>query len=314
MSNSTTPSSKLSLRDRQDLYTLTKRHTLPALPNAAIFAVGGPSHKAARVDFGSLAKNGFRGLWDLESDFMYEGSVTGIGIAPVLCEQPYAIVDLDQTRHPAVTEVKAALQLNRTRIVTRSDPAGVHAHVYFQLPAPLAKAVYSVKDSSGEVLSLRTVSATGEASYVVGERSLHRTGVRYHLERDLPPALLTPSQVTALLEIIGRYQHRAAPAPQSVKPTPPARTESFGNRTNPRVITAIERALESWEGRSLCYSSAMTASLYRNPLRGDDEHRSAYFSRLTGMIHDRATGQYWRTIEVCNYFGIRVADFGGLVE
>ena len=312
MSNSTTPSPKLSLAERKELYTLTKRHTCPALPDAAVFAVGGPNHKAARANFSELAKFGYRGLWELESDFMYGGWITGIGIAPVLCDQPYAFVDIDQIRHAIVTELKRVLPVDRTRIVTRPDPAGVHAHLYFRLPAPLAKAIYSVKDSSGEVLSLRTVSVTGEAAYVVGERSLHRTGVRYHLERDYPPALLTPSQMWALLEIIGRYKPPAAAMPVPIAPRPPSlRT---GNRTNPRVIAAIERALETWEGRPLRYSSAMTASLYRNPMRPDDEHRSAYFSRITGMIHDAGTRQYWRTIEVCNAFGIRVADFGGLVE
>lgn len=228
--------------------------------------------------------------------------VTGYALTPPVGSL-LAFLDMDQ---PDIPPNLAFLPLN-TFTVRRGD----HRHFYLYLARPMDHASYKYgqidlrTEKHIEIASLRGVGA-----YVVGPGSRHESGDMYEIANNTDPVHLTDAQTDRLFAFFNVRPGRSA-APESLPRPKKSQADQVESRTNPRLIEEIIRRLEAREGRTLNFSPAGTASLFKNPIRPDDEHRSSYFSRVTGWIHDRA-GQSVPTAEVCNMLAIRMTDYGGL--
>lgn len=253
------------------------------LKTAAIFPVAG-KQPVKGLQWRACVKQG-AGVYGEDSQWR---ASTGYAVAPVLVKYPLAILDLDQPEHPACQRV-----LELVGKTLRVEARGVH--LYVRLPYLLAN--YALKDAEGrEVLSLR-----GVGRYVVGPGSHHpdpSVGL-YRVTVAVPPRLLSAAVTKALHAILAGNGKGS---------------QMQGRRVNPRLVTEILRRLEAWQGAPLRYRANGTADLFRNPMRDDDEHRSAFVSTVTGMIFDMGTGKRWTTAEVANFLGIRFKDLGGLFE
>jgi hypothetical protein len=238
-------------------------------------------------------------------------AATGYAVAPV--ESPCPLVILDVDDHNSET-VRAALAIidGETFTVGRGD----HRHYYIRLTSPLPKAAIQVTALNLKTMKEKEVcSLRGPGAYVVGPGSIHPSGDEYRVVSrwGVPVRELSPAQTAALLALFGATESvPAAPAPAKMSKQEERkhrRAAKIGRATNPALLAEIMRRLEAWAGHSLKFSN-FTASLYKNPMRSDDEHRSAYVSKFTGWIHDRGTGQAWNVAQVCDFLGIRITDYG----
>ncbi|CAG0974834.1 hypothetical protein ANRL4_01500 [Anaerolineae bacterium] len=251
------------------------------------------------------------------------------------------ILDVDDPDHPLPAYLVWFFRLNFTLVVGRDT----HRHYYFRLAYPMQSAIISIREEDVMVIpgdepddlvygsfdNKEIVSLRGYGGYAASVGSQHPSGDTYRIIRPYPLRTLTASETDELLRLLHQFKPQGGiPSPtapqRSPKPNEPRsaagpgseaspKMHFTGKNINPRLIAAVVQALEVWEGRDLKLKRSgqySTASLFRNLTRSDDRNRSSYFVLETCTVFDRATGEMWGTAQLCNFFGIRMNDFGGL--
>lgn len=196
--------------------------------------------------------------------------------------------------------------LRRALHVRRDD----HGHFYVVLAAPLPQCYVSLKIGHGQT-AVEMASLRGTGAYVVGPKSRHPSGQYYLESHGTRPVPLTERDTQTLFRLFHIEQHTINGGPLSAQRGSYSRPVR-GRVINPRVVEALVPHIEKWVDHRLTFSVKGTASLYNNPLRSDDEHRSSFFSLTTGCIHDMGTGQVMNTHQLCQRFGIYYNSLGGL--
>lgn len=238
----------------------------------------------------------------------YWPRATGFGLAPYRGSH-LAFVDIDQPHHPVARSIFSFIPPEDTFTVGRGD----HLHLYLILARMLPQSTLKRIDAQGrEVVSLR-----GYGAYLVGPGSRHPTGEIYRVVSSARLLTLDQAQTDSLIDLFIAAPEVRPPSAPMPPVLPAADVLPNQKRVNPKVTMAVIQGLESWEGRKLVFRSGrtyQTASLYRNPMRTDDRHRSAYFILETCTVMDAATHEMWGTVRLCNWLGIRFQVYGGLYE
>lgn len=238
----------------------------------------------------------------------YWASATGFGLAPYRGSL-LAFVDIDQPHHALARSICSLIPPENTFTVGRGD----HLHLYLILARMLPQSTLKRNDAQGhEVASLR-----GYGAYLTGPGSRHPSGEIYRVLSSARVLTLNQVQTDTLIDLFIAAPDVRRPIASMPPALPPAGALPNQKRVNPKVTMAVIQALESWEGRKLVFRPGrtyQTASLYRNPMRADDRHRSAYFILETCTVIDAATHQMWGTMRLCDWLGIRVQAYGGLYE
>lgn len=295
--------------------------------NAALFPVNG-KQPVQGCNWSQYVANGKGVYGTLAQWYDY---ATGYAVAPIDVPYPLAVLDLDDPSHAASRAIIALIGDTLT-----VEARGMHKYVRLPCRASEFGAPMAIHDGKREVLSVRSVGR-----YVVGAGSQHPSGIVYRITQSYQIAFLTRAQLEALRDILwtwngGKPQTPNEPVSQPIAGTASAakgalqpmqhstarnaletaraRYGAQGRRANPRVVAEILKRLEQWQGKPLRYRSNGTADLARNPMRHDDEHRSAYVSLYTGMVFDMGTGQRWTTAQTANFLGIRFSELGGLFD